>query len=298
MMSDIGGVAMQRYIPTSVLLLAVVLPTIALPVEVTDCHDNVCATLEGPAQVAPGSRFELRVNGTLVEPGGFPTTAYALYRDADWNYSGSHLAILDSGEWIDGQGLVWSDHYVRTYILDGPSVPTTYTFIFGERSFGHGYHDVVVELSVEPAIEEHLAAVDVKPQSCPNPLNTARNGVVPVAVAGSADLDVRRIDPTSVRLAGVAPIHHTYQDVATPYTPYTGKQSELDCTTAGADGWLDLTLKFRSRDLTLALEDARGGILDDGEVLAVTLNAELDDGAITLRGEDILRLIVRESRRS
>jgi hypothetical protein len=49
-------------------------------------------------------------------------------------------------------------------------------------------------------------AVDVKPTSCPNPLNLTSNGLVPVAILGTADLDVTTIDPASIRLHGLAPV--------------------------------------------------------------------------------------------
>ena len=48
--------------------------------------------------------------------------------------------------------------------------------------------------------------VDIKPTSCPNPLNPKSNGVVPVAILGTADFDVSQIDPASILLEGVAPL--------------------------------------------------------------------------------------------
>ena len=47
--------------------------------------------------------------------------------------------------------------------------------------------------------------VDIKPGSCPNPLNVASKGVLPVAILGSGDFDVTDIDIAPTRLAGVAP---------------------------------------------------------------------------------------------
>ncbi len=48
-------------------------------------------------------------------------------------------------------------------------------------------------------------SLDVKPGSCPNPLNASKRGVTPVAVPGDSDLDVRDIDMASVQLEGVSP---------------------------------------------------------------------------------------------
>ena len=68
-------------------------------------------------------------------------------------------------------------------------------------------------IPVERVIE---VPVDIKPQSCPNPLNVGKKGVLPVAVLGNDDFDVTDIDPSSVRLAGVPPLRSSLEDVATP----------------------------------------------------------------------------------
>ena len=85
---------------------------------------------------------------------------------------------------------------------------------------------VPVSLTVEPAVIE--VAVDIRPGSCPNPLNCKSKGVLPVAILGTAELDVTSIDPVTVRLAGAYPLRFELEDVATPFTPLTGKQ---DCQT-------------------------------------------------------------------
>lgn len=65
--------------------------------------------------------------------------------------------------------------------------------------------------------------VDIKPGSCPNPLNLKSKGVLPVAVLGTEEFDVTTIDPLSILLSreeveeGVAPIRSDYEDVATPF---------------------------------------------------------------------------------
>lgn len=50
-----------------------------------------------------------------------------------------------------------------------------------------------------------VAVIDIKPGSCPNPLNVKDKGALPVAVLRSKDFDVFNIDPASIRLEGVAP---------------------------------------------------------------------------------------------
>jgi len=133
-----------------------------------------------------------------------------------------------------------------------------------------------------PVIE---VPVDIKPGSCPNPLNPKSKGVLPVAIAGTADLDVTQIDPATIRLEGVAPLRWGYEDVATPYEPYTGKSDPYQCTTAGSDGWLDLSLKFDMQEVVAAL-----GPVTNGEVRVLTLTGNLKDefGGTPIYGEDVM----------
>jgi hypothetical protein len=116
---------------------------------------------------------------------------------------------------------------------------------------------------------------DIKPQSCPNPLNTKSKGVLPVAILGSEDLDVTTIDLESIFLEGVPPIRSSVEDVATPF------DGELcDCTTEGADGYDDLTLKFDRQEIVEAL-----GEVSDGDSIKMTITSNLTDGTC-LEGSD------------
>ena len=84
---------------------------------------------------------------------------------------------------------------------------------------------------------EAPVAIDIKPESCPNPLNVESKGVFPVAIAGTNDFDVTDIDIASVRLEGVAPDRSAIEDVTNEFYP-------PDCFEDGFDGLDDLTLKF------------------------------------------------------
>lgn len=112
------------------------------------------------------------------------------------------------------------------------------------------------------------ASLDIKPRSCPNPLNVKSKGVLPVAILGSDDFDVYDIDVASIRLAGVAPIRSSFEDVATPVVD----GSECECTKEGPDGYFDLTLKFKSQEIVAALGD-----VNDGDILPLTLEGALSD---------------------
>ena len=115
------------------------------------------------------------------------------------------------------------------------------------------YINILRATRVPPPIID--VAVDIKPTSCPNPLNTNSQGVLPVAILGVygssvfPDFDVMDIDPSTVLLGGVAPIRYNYEDVATPF------EGELcDCHELGADGYMDMTLKFKTQDIVAVLE--------------------------------------------
>jgi len=119
--------------------------------------------------------------------------------------------------------------------------------------------------------------VDIKPGSCPNPLNGKSQGVLPVAVLGTASLDASTIDIASVRLSradcvggSVAPLegprgpHSVLSDVATPFAG-----EPCDCHGLLGDGVVDLSMKFDTVGVVSALELNRTGM--NGSIgLAVT----------------------------
>jgi len=137
-------------------------------------------------------------------------------------------------------------------------------------------------------VHEIEVPVDIKPQSCPNPLNVKSNGVLPVAIVGTDELDVTIVDPASVRLIGVAPLRGSYEDVVTPFEPYLGKESQYDCTEEGPDGYLDLTLKFDIQEIVAALGD-----VNDGDVIALTLTGNLYEeyNGTPIVGEDVVIIL-------
>jgi len=92
-------------------------------------------------------------------------------------------------------------------------------------------------------------AVDIKPGSCPNPLNLASRGVLPLAILGSPEMNVMDIDVASVSLGGVSPIGSSYEDVAGP----SSDSNACACTCRGPDGHIDLNLKFRTEEIAAGL---------------------------------------------
>ncbi len=132
---------------------------------------------------------------------------------------------------------------------------------------------------------EKEVEVDIKPQSCPNPLNVGSRGVLPVAILGTEDFDVTTIDPASIRLEGVAPIRSNVEDVS---TPVVDRQNICDCTTEGSDGFDDLALKFATREIVGVL-----GEVADGDIVILTLTGNLKEEFKTtpIKGEDCVVII-------
>ena len=153
---------------------------------------------------------------------------------------------------------------------------------------GVSYGDQTVTIDVPCPPSEIPVYVDIKPGSCPNPLNKKSKGVLPVAVLGTEDFDVTTIDPETIQLnqscdgcVGVAPIRWSCEDVATPFT------GELcDCHDLDGDGILDLTLKFSTQDIVEKLDLC----LFDGETipLIITGNLKEEDGGTPIEGEDCI----------
>ena len=128
-------------------------------------------------------------------------------------------------------------------------------------------------------------AIDIKPGSCPNPLNLKSHGVLPVAILGSEDLDVNAIDLTSIRLAGVAPIRHSYEDVAAPVLD----SDECECVTTEPDSYLDLTLKFKTQDVVAELIRTVDEMVD-GQMLSLEITGMLSDET-AIEGVDCVVLV-------
>ncbi len=83
--------------------------------------------------------------------------------------------------------------------------------------------------------------IDIKPGSFPNSINKDGNGVIPVAILGSADFDVTQIDPASlsfegaaVRIKGNGAPQCSVQDVSGDFTNPEG----------APDGYPDLVCQF------------------------------------------------------
>ena len=125
-----------------------------------------------------------------------------------------------------------------------------------------------VSVALHDDLTPHL---DIKPGSCPNPIQIRGGGVaapLPTGVLGNA-FDVTQVDINTVRMsrgspagmfgAEVAPTHITFADVG---TPFDGK--DCQCAALGPDGILDLSLQYDKQQVINAL--GLGGDPDGADV--------------------------------
>jgi uncharacterized repeat protein (TIGR01451 family) len=150
---------------------------------------------------------------------------------------------------------------------------------------------VVAAETTQVVSSEIRVYVDVNPGACPNMVNLKAKGVLKVAVLGTGSLNVRDIDPRSIRLtaegssASVAPEKWSYEDVG---TPYMGRL--CGCSDQGPDGYRDLVLKFSDKAI-----GSLGLSLIKGQTAEVTLTGVLRNGT-RFTGSDCIRVPGRADR--
>ncbi len=199
-------------------------------------------------------------------------------------YSTSTVAFSPDGAWLFVGGGAIIDVY------DATTDPPTWKSSIEQENMN------VATLPCQPVSlstkgDSVEVAVDIKPRSCPNPLKVNTNSVVPVAILGSKDLDVHDIDPATIQLEGVSPRHWKVRDVATPYDADTMQGDCFDCTKKGRDGFPDLILKFKTRDIVKAIGPVKD--LKYGDYLPLELTGALTDGT-AIWGDDVVRIIKKK----
>jgi hypothetical protein len=113
------------------------------------------------------------------------------------------------------------------------------------------------------------AGLDIRPGSCPNPFNPKSQGVLPVALLGGEDFDVRDIDLSSLRLEGVEPIAGKMKYKSVP----GALSAACVCSTGNPDSFEDLELKFRTPEIAEAIDPVW-----PSEIKMLTLAGILLDG--------------------
>jgi hypothetical protein len=134
--------------------------------------------------------------------------------------------------------------------------------------------------------------VDIKPESCPNPINTKSGGVLPVSIVGTNEFNpATDLDLATINILGVEPLSIIVEDVATPFADDLDLTTCESCIEEGADGIDDLSLKFSKKDVIEALLGVFEEV-ENGQCILLEVQAESDDGTGTLIGEDVVRILL------
>jgi len=207
----------------------------------------------GQAQVDSSITLEKTVSKELVYAGTEVTYTYKVTNTGSTEVTGITIedsqlgTITELDDLGPGESLT---HEVKAKITEDTTNVAT---AVGVDSAGNS-----VESTSRATVEVKVPEVylDVKPTSCPNPLNIWSKGVLPVAILGSEHLDVQEsVDEKSVTLEGIKPIRHSYEDVAELY----GSSGPEDCSTGGPDGYMDLVFKFETQRLVEELDGLDSG---------------------------------------
>lgn len=128
--------------------------------------------------------------------------------------------------------------------------------------------------------------LDIKPTSCPNPLNFKSNGILQVAILGTEFFNVYDIDPNTIKLEGVAPIEVSgIFDVSKPFEGDLVDCESCVCGCDTTDGYDDILFKFDKQEIVEAL-----GEVEDRACKILQITGETIDG-IYIEGEDIMKIL-------
>jgi hypothetical protein len=182
--------------------------------------------------------------------------------------------------------------YARYEVIGGGCV-----FVFGNRPDHNAF--VPTSANVNGQLFLNLGAccektitlsLDIKPGSCPNPLNTNTQGKgrLPMAILGTSSFDVNDIDPLSIKIEEVIfPLKTpSIEDVATPLLD----GEECECHELEGDGFTDLVIHFSRAKIITTL--SLGDMPRDAEV-PITVTGKLFDGT-PFEATDCVRIIARE----
>jgi len=150
----------------------------------------------------------------------------------------------------------------------------------------------VATCTQEIDVVKQLWRLDIKPTSCPNPIELnggGPNAVVSIALLGTALNDVAQVMPGTLQLwredctlGPIGPTSTNFEDVAAP-SPQT---TACECTTVGPDGYMDLRLAFSKRAIINQLGLAN---VQPGTMVPLVLTGRLANGC-QFRATDCVRV--------
>jgi hypothetical protein len=195
---------------------------------------NLCENaydINGTITATSDNAEEVYVNGSLV---GFDGEVQGPFvDDRDWS------TIIDYPFTATGDTLVF-DFIVRNYAGSANPLYNPTGLIF------------TATINYSCALE---VVIDIKPGSFPSCFNNNGNGIIPVAIFGSATFDVHEVDVSTVELEGLPVVMRAQGRYMAAYED------------VNSDGYMDLVVKI----------DDVAGVFDPGDEYA-TLTGNLLDG--------------------
>ena len=269
------GIRMKTNLMTKMIILSFMLitcfmlvPSNAVAIIEPPCFELLSCYCPTDSCIAPGPQGSATIATAVF---GSCETEDELVASVDVDVNGDSLGVvsdlLPPGEEVT----------VQVITTEPGNYVTTMTATATDPSGNSTTVQCVTECSIPLCNIE--VPVDIKPMSCPNPLNVKDQGVLSVAILGTDELDVTQIDPATVELEGVSPLRWSYEDVATPEVDSEG------CNIYGADGYSDLVLKFNAQEVIAAL-----GEVEDGQEIPSTITGELLNGT-PIMGEDVVVIL-------
>lgn len=201
---------------------------------------------------------------------------YSVFLSSDEEYG----IMMSSGiphTWAHTFGFSGSDdRYTRGDLWVRTAGPDWQEFRGGQADMQ--FHTYMIQGPVALSL-----SFDIKPGSCPNPLNRKSRGKLPVALLGTDSFDVSNVDVATLQLgradgvgAAAVPLQGprgprlVIEDVGTPF------EGELcDCHDAEGDAIDDLSMKFDTQHVVQEL------LLNDllpGDTVELVLTGSLLDG--------------------
>lgn len=168
----------------------------------------------------------------------------------------------------------WQDVEISTYLWSDAGI---YTFaVWDSQGLQGDLQDLPYEIeitgTIPPCSQDIQVAIDIQPGSTTNTININGNGVIPVAILGSASFDVSQIDISSLKFAGL--------DVRVRGNGVP----QCAIGEVNADAISDLVCQF--------VDDATQWSPDNGTA-SITGNLYAEFGGTAFHGSDVINIIQR-----
>jgi len=182
------------------------LPTVGLG----QYNQGISNVSVAPTTVAPEDIVSVQFDCSAYTPPepSYPYVYWRIYLDVGTNYNLNGILLASGQEYHDGDPWLQTFTISTNVTIPEDTTPGDYTIKIATcvhptiwTNVGYfAYDHTPIEVTPPPVL---TVGIDIKPGSYPNAINKNGNGVIPVAILGSADFDVTQIDPYSLSFQGL-----------------------------------------------------------------------------------------------